>query len=300
MRKILPMVLILLVAPVCGETADNETLVKARPIIERLIAESRAETVSVAVYDLQTAGTLFINERVRMHAASTMKVPVMMETFRLVKEKNLRLDDELEVKNQFFSIIDGSEFKLNKADDSDEEVYRRIGQKMTIADLLNHMITWSSNLATNLLIQRVTPEKVNLLMRQLGANDTEVLRGVEDSKAFRAGKNNQTTAYDLMLLFRLLAEKKFLNGKSCEMMIEILAGQNYNDGLPAGLPRGMRVAHKTGSITRINHDAGIVYVPGRKPYIIVVMVRGLEQEPRSSQLIADISRTVYQVLSAQS
>jgi beta-lactamase class A len=103
-----------------------------------------------------------------------------------------------------------------------------------------------------------------------------------------------------MLLFRLLAEKKFLNGKSCEMMIEILAGQNYNDGLPAGLPRGMRVAHKTGSITRINHDAGIVYVPGRKPYIIVVMVRGLEQEPRSSQLIADISRTVYQVLSAQS
>jgi beta-lactamase class A len=133
-------------------------------------------------------------------------------------------------------------------------------------------------------------------MRQLGAQDTRVLRGVEDAKAFRAGINNTTTAYDLMLLLRLLAEKKFLDGRACERMIEILSAQRFNEGIPAGLPTGTRVAHKTGSITGINHDAAIVYAPGRKPYVIVVLTRGLADAKRSDRLIAEISRLVYRAL----
>ncbi|MBO0798888.1 MAG: serine hydrolase, partial [Blastocatellia bacterium] len=252
------------------------------------------------VYDTQTRESLLINEHVSMHAASTMKLPVMMEIFRLAETKKLALGESLPVKNKFYSIVDGSEYSLNEADDSDAEVYRRIGQEMTVLDLVEHMITWSSNLATNLLIERVKAENVNKLMRKLGANEIEVKRGVEDLKAFQAGMNNTTTAYDLMLLLKLIAENKFLSKTACGRISEILSGQHFNDGIPAGLPGDARVAHKTGDITKHCHDAGIVYLPNRKPYVIVVLTKGIEERRRSNKLIADISRAVYQALAGSS
>lgn len=301
MRKLCLLVLLascFALSPRAFTSAADDPLTKVRPQLESLIAESGAEKVGVAVYDLESKRTLFINERESMHAASTMKLPVMMEIFRRVKEKKMRLDEPVQVKNQFFSIIDGSEYRLSKSDDSDEEVYNRIGQTMTVAELMEHMITWSSNLATNLLIERVSPESIMALMKSLGANDIQVLRGVEDTKAFQADKNNTTTAYDLMLLLRVIAEKKFLNDRACDAMINILSAQHFNDGIPAGLPRATKVAHKTGSITRHSHDAAIVFPPGRKPYVIVVLTRGIAQEKRSHKLIADISRAVWQALTA--
>jgi beta-lactamase class A len=269
---------------------------QAKAQIETVIAASGAEVVGVAVYDLQSKQTLFINEKVSLHAASTMKLPVMMEIFRLVEDKKLRLTDPIEVKNKFFSIVDGSEYRLNKTDDSDEEVYNRTGQKMTVLELVDHMITWSSNLATNLLIERVGPENIMKLMAELGANDIRVLRGVEDSKAFRAGKNNTTTAYDLMVLLRAIAENKFKSKRACEKMVEILSAQHFNDGIPAGLPTATKVAHKTGEITKHKHDAGIVYPLDGKPYVIVVLTKGIESDKQSGKLIAEISRLVYQAL----
>jgi beta-lactamase class A len=146
------------------------------------------------------------------------------------------------------------------------------------------------------LIEKVTAENVNKLMRDLGAKEIEVKRGVEDSKAFQAGINNTTTAYDLMLLLKLIAENKFINKRASEKIAEILSSQRFNEGIPAGLPSTVRVAHKTGDITKHNHDAGIVYLPDRKPYVIVVLTKGIAQHRRSSKLIADISRAVYQVL----
>ena len=186
--------------------------------------------------------------------------------------------------------------KKKKNDDSDEEVYSRIGQKMTVLDLMEHMITWSSNLATNILIERVGTENVMKLMAELGANDIRVLRGVEDSKAFQAGKNNTTTAYDLMLLLKLIAENKFKSKKACEKMVEILSAQHFNDGIPAGLPTATKVAHKTGEITKHKHDAGIVYPLNGKPYVIVVLTKGIANDKQSSKLIADISSVVYRAL----
>jgi beta-lactamase class A len=248
----------------------------------------------VAVYDTETKQTLFINERASFHAASTMKLPVMMQIFRRADRKKIPFNEPVEIKNKFFSIIDRSEYRLSRDDDSDQEIYGRIGQSMTVAELVDRMITWSSNLATNLLIEKVGAENVTELMRELGATDIQVLRGVEDPKAFQAGKNNTTTAYDLMLLLRLIAENKFLNRRACEKMVEILSSQRFNDGIPAGLPSATRVAHKTGNITKHNHDAAIVYAMGRKPYVIVVLTKGIAEQKRSGKLIADISRAVYQ------
>jgi len=271
-------------------------LANLKPEIEKLIAATAAEKVGVALYDLETKQSFFLNERESFHAASTMKVPVMMEVFRRANDKKLNLQEQLPVKNTFYSIVDGSEYRLRREDDSDEEPYNRVGQTMTVLELVNHMIQWSSNLATNLLIEKVTAEKVTALAEGLGATGMQVKRGVEDGKAFRAGLNNTTTAYDLMVLLKALAERKFASGRACDQMIQILAGQRFNDGIPAGLPRDTRVAHKTGSITNHNHDAAIVYAGARKPYVLVVLTRGIEKEKDSDKLIAAISRTVYAAL----
>ncbi len=276
--------------------ARNKSLAETRPKIEAVIAESGAEKAGVAVYDTQTKQTLLINERVSVHAASTMKLPVMMEIFRLAETKKINLNDPIEVKNKFHSIVDGSEFSLSRGDDSDGEFYQKIGRSMPVIELVDRMITWSSNLATNLLIEKVTAENVNKLMRELGASDIQVRRGVEDTKAFQAGINNTTTAYDLLLLLKIIAEYEFLSKSACDKIVEILSAQHFNDGIPAGIPKGVKVAHKTGEITKHNHDAGIVYLPGRKPYVIVVLTKGIVEQKRSNELIANISRIVYQAL----
>jgi beta-lactamase class A len=165
---------------------------------------------------------------------------------------------------------------------------------MPLIELVNHMITMSSNLATNILVEVVKPEQVTSLMRELGAKQITVLRGVEDPKAYEAGKNNTVTAYDLMLLLSMIAENKFLNKKVCEKMVEILAAQQFNEGIPAGVPTGTKVAHKTGDITKHNHDAAIVYPVDRKPYVLIILTKGIIDHRRSSKLIAEISRVIYQ------
>jgi beta-lactamase class A len=264
--------------------------------VRALVAESGAETVAVAFRDLETGRELFINPGVSFHAASTMKVPVMLELYREAQSGELSLDARLPVRNEFKSIADGSAFSVSPEDDSEATLYRKVGGTETVRELLRLMITESSNLATNILIERVTPERVMRLMRRMGARDIRVRRGVEDGKAFERGLNNTTTARDLLILLRAVAEGRAVSHDASREMAEVLAAQKFNEGVPAGLPAGFRVAHKTGSITKIEHDAAIVYPPGRKPYVLVVLVRGLAEPARAHRLIADISRAVYESL----
>lgn len=262
--------------------------------VEELIRASGAEAVAVAYYDLATGKELLINPDDSFHAASTMKVPVMMEIFRQAAAGKLSLDRRIAIKNSFASIVDGSSYALTPESDSDQSLYTRVGQTETIRELIRLMITVSSNLATNLLIERVTPERVMDLLRSIGAEHIRVLRGVEDGKAFEKGLNNTTTARDLMIILRRIAERRAVSAKASDEMIKIMLDQKFNEGIPAGLPPGTRVSHKTGSITRIYHDAAIVYPPGRKPYVLVVLERGIEDEKLAHKLIADISRAVYE------
>jgi beta-lactamase class A len=262
--------------------------------IHSLVASSGAEAVAVAFKDLQAGRELLVNPDESFHAASTMKVPVMLEVFREVREGRLSLDERLPVKNEFKSIADGSTFSVSPADDSEFTLYKKVGGTETVRELLRLMITESSNLATNIIIERVTPQRVMDLMRRMGARDIKVLRGVEDGKAFERGLNNTTTARDLLVLLRAIAEGRAVSREASKQMTDILLEQKFNEGLPAGLPSGTRVAHKTGWITKINHDAGIVFLPGRKPYFLVVLVRGIADDKRAHKLIADISRAVYE------
>ena len=262
--------------------------------LREIVSASGAE-VAVAYETLDGRDRLAIDADKMFHAASTMKVPVMIELYRQVKAGTLSLGDPLPVTNRFRSIVDGSPYALSEEDDSDREVYAAAGRTLSLGQLCEAMITVSSNLATNLLIEKLGVENIRRTVTRLGADaggGMQVLRGVEDGKAFEKGLNNTTTARGLLTLLLKLAHGQAVDRPSDAAMIEILERQRFNDGIPAGLPAGLAVAHKTGDITRINHDAGIVYAS--RPYVLVVLVRGIADKKESSALIARISRTVYE------
>src|SRR5436305_10984455 len=262
--------------------------------IGELIATSGAETVAVAFYDLASGRELLINPDISFHAASTMKVPVMMEIYAQAAAGKLALDERVVIKNDFLSIADGSHFSVSANDDSEASLYKKIGESETIRELMRLKINAHSNLATNILIERVTPARVMELMREMGARNIRVRRGVEDGKAYERGMNNTTTARDLMIILRRIAAGRAVSKQASDEMIRVLLDQQFNESIPAGLPKDARVAHKTGSITRINHDAAIIFLPNRKPYVLVVLTRGLSDEARAHKLIEDISRTIYE------
>jgi beta-lactamase class A len=261
--------------------------------IDRILAAHPRQTIAVAYYDLDRGTSLLRNERTVFHAASTMKVPVMLGVFEAVSRGAMRLDQPVRVKNEFTSILDGSRYALEAREDSDPTLYDLAGTDSTVEELVRRMIVRSSNLATNLVIELIGAPNVMRLMEQIGANDIQVLRGVEDDKAYHAGMSNTTTAYDLMLIFRALAEKRVISAPASDKMLEILLAQEHNDGIPAGLPPGTRVAHKTGSITEISHDAGLVLEPDGERYVLVVLTRGFKKGDDADRVIADVARAVH-------
>lgn len=257
------------------------------------LIEKSGGTVAVAFEDLKTSERLFINEKIQMHAASTMKTLVMIEVFKQASQGQFELSDSLLIKNEFNSIVDGSAYSLDMSDDSDSTIYQKIGDKMSIRDLIKQMITMSSNLATNMLIDRVGAKNVMITMKEIGANRIQVLRGVEDIKAYQQGLNNTTDAYDMLLIMKAIASKQVVSEAACHDMIEILTDQKFNNKIPALLPPEVKIAHKTGSITAIDHDAAIVYVTPEHPYILVVLTKGIEDHKKAEDLIARISKLIY-------
>jgi beta-lactamase class A len=259
--------------------------------MRKAIAASGAD-VSLALRPLDGRSEILIDPDRAFHAASTMKVPVMIELFREAHSGALGLDDSLPIRNQFRSIVDGSPYALSEGDDSDEEIYAAVGKTLTLRQLCEAMIVSSSNFAANLLIDKLGADKIQHTVEALGADGIRVLRGVEDQKAFDKGLNNSTTARGLLALLDRLANGRAVDAQADAEMIGILKRQKFNDAIPAGVPAGVAVAHKTGSITRIHHDAGIVYA--NRPYVLVVLVRGIEDQKQSAVLIAQLSRLAFE------
>lgn len=270
--------------------AENATLAAALPSVEATIRQSGAD-VGIAFKTLDGRSSWFVRADESFHAASTMKVPVLIELYNQVHEGKLRLDDTLVLKNEFPSLVDGSPFSLNAQDDSEAGLYAAIGSSRTLAQLSELMITVSSNFAANLLIGKLGVENIRHTVHSLGADGMEVRRRLEDSKAFEVGINNTTTARALAKLMEAIARGEAVDSESSRQMREILERQTFNDGIPAGLPPGTRVAHKTGDITRIQHDAAIVYGP--RPFVLVILTRGILDQKVSYALIADITRQLY-------
>lgn len=250
-------------------------------------------TVGIAVHDMASGRTLAINADTVFHAASTMKVPVLFALYQQFETGALHPGQTMRLENRFLSIIDQSPYSLSAGDDSDSTVYMLVGSDVPLRDLAVRMITHSSNLATNALIEQLDAKRITAITRELGATQMMVRRGVEDTKAFEAGLNNTTTANDLVALFVALQQGRVANAESTRDMLSILEAQAFNDEIPAGLPTGTRVAHKTGSITATLHDAGLVFPPDREPYAIAILTRGIPDKKVAEKLIADCSRIIW-------
>ncbi len=269
--------------------AERTPFPDRRASAERIIVDSGAE-VAVAYRSLDGSEEWWYEADKVFHAASTMKVGVMVELFRQEKAKLLRLTDQIAIRNEFKSVVDGSLYSMEFEKDSDDTVYRNIGKSMTLEALNFQMITVSSNFATNLLIDRLGVKNVRATMEGLGAHGLEVRRGVEDQKAFDQGIINETTARGLFVVLNAIARGQAVSASASARMVEVMAEQKFRDGIPMGLPEGTKVAHKTGTITRIHHDAGIVY--GQNPCVLVVLTRGIEKEADSDALIARLTKAL--------
>jgi beta-lactamase class A len=260
--------------------------------IQRLFA-SEEGVFALAFKDLGTGDTIYWNEKELFHAASTMKTPVMIEVFRQAALGYFTLQDTMVVRKEFQSIVDGSWYTLQAGDDSDDDVYAKMGTPQTIQYLLERMITRSSNVATNLLMTKVNGEQITATMRQLGAPYILVRRGVEDNKAYQQGLNNVTSAYDLQVIFEQIALGRAVSVEASADMVKILKQQYHNDLIPALLPKDVQVAHKTGWITGVHHDSGIIYLPDGRQYVLVLLSKKCTNEAAAVQLLAMISRKIY-------
>ena len=284
------MSLLLLLFLTCQTDSSLRSQVEAR------IAQAPVVARAVGVYyrDLARGDSLTVGSAVRFHAASTMKIPVMIQLFRDRDARLLSLDDSITITNTFRSIVDSSPYPLDVTDDSDSSLYKRLGQRDSIRELIELMETVSSNLATNLLIAKVDAKRANATAHALGADSILVLRGVEDGKAYRAGLNNTTTARDLGMLLAAIANGKAASAGSCREMLAILGRQHFTEGIPAGLPPGTRVYHKTGWIGQVvYHDAAIVEPAGGGRYVLVVLTGGIQKDEDSYALVRDVSRLVF-------
>jgi beta-lactamase class A len=266
-----------------------------RARIDARLAGAGLSAWGVAYRDLATGQELLMHPDSSFHAASTMKVPVMARLFRMAERGRLSLADSLRVTNRFRSIYDSSVYRLSPEEDSDTTLYRRVGERVPVRELIHRMIARSSNLATNELIRLADPDSIETMLAGIGAGGLQVLRGVQDIPAFRHGMSNRTTARALMELLSALARGELAGPEATREMTDILEAQHFNDGIPAGLPDSVAVAHKTGWITGIVHDAAVVTPsPGAEPYVLVVLTRGEVEPARARRSVADVSRMIWE------
>jgi beta-lactamase class A len=268
-----------------------------RSEIERIEKESGAKAIAVALHDLETGFDLRYHQDRWFHAASTIKVPILLGAFAAIDRGELLPHSRVHVRNRFLSIVENIPFRVESDRDANSAVHNAIGKMMRVDELAYHMITTSSNLATNLLLGVIGADAVNQTLRELDVDEgIELRRGVEDELAFEKDINNRVTAEGLLRILVMLAEGKAFSPALSRRMMDILHGQEFNQGIPARLPKGARVAHKTGEISTVAHDAGVVYLPKRKPYVLVILTEWDDSTTGRSRTIASISHAIYEFL----
>lgn len=270
--------------------------------IEEIAQEIGGDGFAVSLFDYET-GIEWSRQGDRwFHSASTIKVAVLLALFGAVDAGRFTLDSRLHVRNRFQSIVDGTVFRVSAARDADRDVHAEIGRTMRLADLARHMIVTSSNLATNLLVDLVGVEQAQQMLARHGIAGVDLARGVEDDKAFEASFNNRVTANGLVTLFRVIYEGRGLLPESAAEILQILFQQEFRAGIPAGLPSDVRtqarVANKTGEISTAAHDAGLVFLPGRQPYVLAVLTEPEPGTDNRMERLARVSTIVYEWLTS--
>jgi beta-lactamase class A len=279
-------------------TCLADSSIRLREVLEKLARESKARAVAVALLDFESGFRFSLAGDRWFHAASTIKLAVLLAIFRAADEGRLRLDDSLHVRNRFVSAANGSLFRVDPSSDAMPELYQKIGRTAKISALTEGMIVASSNLATNLLLDFLGVEYARNILRDAQVSGVELRRGVEDRAAHEKGIDNEATADGLLTLLSAL-RGDFLKKESKEQAIHVLLAQRFNSMIPAGLPAHATVAHKTGEISTACHDVGIVYLPEREPYIAVILTEFDAEQNGRRETVAAISEMIYRSLTGR-
>jgi beta-lactamase class A len=285
--------------------APGLTEAKARSLQRTLdaFADGSGARFGIYVKDLSSGLFLSKNPSLSMHAASTMKTPVLLEVLRRVDAGTLNLSDEVPVKNEFKSLVDGSPFSIG-LEENDGPTMKKLGGNATLEFLVTEMIVRSSNLATNIVLSLAGPGNVQAFTDALGAPTVKVRRCVEDSKAFDLGLNNETDAAGMAAVMEAAVRSEKLSAAARSKAWEILTGQTFNEEIPAGLhpQSGAIVGHKTGSISSVQHDAAVVRLPDGREYVLVLLADdfGANEEGRKKvhEAARKMSRAVWEAMVA--
>ena len=266
--------------------------------VAAIAAEAQLEAASVAVYDFVTGADWHVNGDRWFHAASTIKVAILVALADATAEGRFDLSARLAIRNRFLSAADGLPFRVAASRDANPDVQAHIGRTMRLEELALHMIATSSNLATNLLLDLVGVDYAKRVLERLGIEGVDLRRGVEDDRAFEAGIINRVTARGLEQLFRAIYVGRAATPAATRWMLHVLSQQEFTRGIPAGLPDEVRaqttVANKTGEISNMAHDAGLVFLPDDTVYAVSVLTETPPGLPPRQQTVAKLSRAAYE------
>ncbi len=257
--------------------------------------------VSVAFSSFSGADTYAYRADEPMPAASLIKLPVLLSVLEQVAAGELRLDERLELTAQ--DHVSGSGVLQ----------HLQPGLTPTLHDLLTLMMIVSDNTATNLLIERVGLEAINLWCRQNGLYGTRLIGKLqlpepERNEAQRRGERNLTCAADVLGLLMGLARGDLLPPAETELALSILKRQVFTEALARYLPTDaeldaphLEVASKSGCLQGVWHDAGIVFQDGKPLYALAVLTSGsadrrFHVEQEGVMLIAEVSRRIYELV----
>lgn len=247
---------------------------EARRLATRLPAPSALE-----VLDLSTGYHTGFNAGASMPAASTIKIPVMVEVFRQLEAGRFDLQHRVTLR--------ASDRDWGSGDLSDAS----IGTSYSVSELLEKMIDISDNTATNMLIRLVGRRNINRTMSELGLDRTRLTGDIRTS-GWDVRRELRTSPADLVRLLALMAQRRLIDDWSSNEMIAILERDQFNTLLPEPLPDDVPIAHKTGSFFDTLNDAGIVYASDA-PYVIAVMTTALPSQDLGRTFIHSISRLAY-------
>jgi len=259
-----------------------------------------AVPVSASLFDYRGRRSWAFEGDRWFHAASTIKVAILACLYATLRERGLDPHHRLEISNQFASVVDGSAYRVLASRDTDAGIHATTDRTMSVGELAHRMIAISSNLATNLLLEFIGADRARQILTGAGIAGVELVRGVEDDRAFDAGIWNRVTANGLVTLLRAILEGRFGSDDDTRAMIATLCAQTFTRGIPSGLPISVRastrIAHKAGEISTATHDTGIVFLDGREPYVLAVLTGASGSPEERYAPIARISALVFEIL----
>lgn len=268
---------------------ENETgnIKKLDPNMKELEKEIKKRTkkfpgkVGLILYKTGTGEKIEINADEVFESASLVKIPIMLEIYNQMRDGKITEDDVVVLKNSH-KVGGGGVLKKKKA-----------GSKWKVSKLIELMIVESDNTATDMLIELAGMEEIEKSAKEHGMKDTTLQRKIYAFEEIDRGKDNYTTPRDMFLIFKELYEGEKIESKCRAKMLNILKEQKRNDMIPKYLPDDVECAHKTGGLSGILHDCGIIYPVKGDPYILILMGKNITDEKLAKQVFANISKKVF-------